>query len=426
MTRMKKTASTKRITLLTIGDEITRGELVDTNAAWLADQCTTLGCDVRAHLSVPDDIENIVAAFRMLATQSDVIITTGGLGPTTDDLTREAIAALLGVDVILSEEATKMLKRALAKRGRTLDGSRDKQGWLPAGAKPLPNSAGTAPGVHAEFGAATIYSLPGVPRECRTIFQQTIAERVRNEPPHIRRLQTVGVPESQLGARIESLALRSSAKVGYRASIGQVEIKLMATADVDVAALNHDAEAIRNLIGSNCFAVGNVSLAERVGELLRESELRVTVAESCTGGRVGAALTAIPGSSRFFDGGVIAYANALKVQSLDVPEDTLRAHGAVSFETALAMAEGARRKYDSDLSVSITGIAGPTGGSEEKPVGTVWFATSSRDGAAHAERRLFSGDRHAVQERAAIWALEMLRRSVLGKAFVASNNSVWR
>lgn len=403
--------------ILSIGTELTRGELVDTNAPWIAEQLTALGFDLREQATVDDDIERIGAALARLARAARVVICTGGLGPTSDDLTCEAVAAQLHRPLERHNFVLDRIRARYADRGQTMPVANERQADFPEGVTLIDNSVGTAPGFEVLVAEARCFFLPGVPREMKHLFFESVCPSVAPmaKPTSYQvHLRTFGLPESQVATLLAPLeAAHTDVIVGYRASFPEIEVKILARA-ADAAAAQARAELVaveaREALGDIVYGERGDSFAEVVGHTLRDRGLRLAVAESCTGGLIGAMLTAVPGSSEYLLFDAVVYANSAKEGVLGVPSETLRCHGAVSGETAAAMAEGALRVAAADIAVSVTGIAGPGGGTEDKPVGTVWFGLARGGAPTLTFVRCFGGDRDRVRGRAAHFALDLVRR----------------
>lgn len=421
--------------ILTIGTELTRGELVDSNSAWLSDQITARGIEVLTHLSVDDDPDRIAGAIQHLSTAHSWVFATGGLGPTSDDLSAFSAAQALGVEVSRREELIAHLETLYTKRGRTLTEVSRKQADLPIGAEVLENPIGTAPGFSVVLGACRFFFMPGVPQEMKAIFGQilpTLPTRTGRTQIHLR---TYGLPESELGERLQDIeTILPGITLGYRASFPEVEVKVLAEVSGDGGAADDaaaDDEAkdlaaaaaalVTERIGSFIYGGRQDSLASVTGAAFRDAGLTLALAESCTGGRIASLLTDVPGSSSFFLFGGVTYANSAKSEILGVDPALIERHGAVSEEVARAMAHGAMKRAGSDVAISVTGIAGPGGGTELKPVGTVWFGACRGDEEQTICVR-FSGDRSRVRRGAAFFALNALRNIAKGsdsKAFFA-------
>lgn len=414
-----------RVELLTIGDELLLGFTIDTNSAFIGRELAGLGVEVARRTTVGDDPDAIAAALRDALTRADGVITTGGLGPTSDDVTMAAVAAALGVELERNEAIVARLEEIWRARGRAepLPPANLSQAMLPRGARILPNDHGTAPGVFAERADGRwVAVLPGVPREMREMFNGSVREIVRALAPAgtvLRSLtvRTTGVPESRLPALLSELARGvDGMPLAYLPSVEGVDLRLTArglrASEADEK-LRAAARKLSARLEPYAYAEGTTDLADVVLAGCRGRGRRMAVAESCTGGMLGQRLTAIAGSSDVFAGGVIAYDNEVKIELLGVDREVIDRHGAVSEEVATAMASGARRLFGVDLGIGITGIAGPGGGSAEKPVGTVWIAIASPDEILARQLRLF-GDRDEIRRRAAQSALDLVRRSFAG------------
>ncbi len=401
--------------VLSIGTELTRGELTNTNAGWLSDQLTALGYEVGEHATVADDIEAIRSALARLSETHRVLVVTGGLGPTTDDLTAEAAAKAAGVALARHEPSLEAIKRRFAAAGREMSPSNAKQADLPDGALALDNPVGTAPGFALTLGSCHCFFMPGVPHEMKRIFgdsvQPAIAKAVERRTHQVR-LRTFGLPESQVGERLAGLEV-PGVTLGYRATFPEIEVKVLArggsAAEAEELAARV-AREVRERLGEVVYGEGDDSYPAYVGRVLRDRGLTLALAESCTGGMVGSLITDVPGSSDYLLIDAVTYSNAAKTSVLGVGSEILRAYGAVSAECATAMAEGARRVADADLAVSITGIAGPGGATESKPVGTVGIGIARRDRASEAQLHTLFGDRWRIRRHAAFLALRTIVR----------------
>lgn len=408
--------------ILSQGDEVVTGQTVDTNAAWLAEQLTELGVDVVRHLTVGDRLDDLVEALRDTTSRVDVVICTGGLGPTDDDLTAEACAAAFDRPLELDEEALTHLQALYARFGRPMAASNRKQALLPGGSARLDNARGTAPGFAFHVGPALLACLPGVPSEMRHMFREQVLSRIRarlhGPPGRLVVLRTTGVGESVLQDRIGHLT-HPDAVLGYRTMLGENQIKLRFRAGVTDATIRKLVNELRVLVGSSVFSVEGMdgepggSLVQVVARRLLDQGATLSLAESCTGGLVASLCTSLPGSSDWFLESCVTYANAAKERRLGVPAALLALHGAVSEPVARAMAEGIRRTAGSTYGVGVTGIAGPGGGSDAKPIGTVHLALATPHGTHHHLARL-AGDRARIQGLAAHAALDLLRRQLEG------------
>lgn len=404
--------------VLCIGTELTRGELLNSNATWLAESLTRVGLEVTAVDCVDDDRERIEAYLRRLSAEHQVLVCTGGLGPTTDDITTECAARVAGVGLVRDEPSFEHIKERLRRYGRPeLAASNAKQADFPAGARVLPNPNGTAPGFGVKLGACAAYFMPGVPSEMKAMFDSSIAPEVAGRVGEARQqlvLRCFGLPESEVNDRLAGVEAQYGVVIGYRASLPEIEVKVLARAATHDAALDlarRAAVGVRGRLGDYVYGEGFGSLPEHVGHKLAERGLTLAIAESCTGGLAAELLTRIPGSSRYFLGGVVVYANSAKTALLGVPTELIAAHGAVSAQVARAMAEGVRARLDADLGLAFTGVAGPDGGTEQKPVGLVHWALAQASGTEQRER-VFFGGRLDVRRRAAFAGFDLIRRSL--------------
>jgi nicotinamide-nucleotide amidase len=400
--------------VLCIGTELTRGELVNTNAPFLAAGLTDLGFNVTALETVDDDEARIVESLRRLSASHRVLLVSGGLGPTTDDLTSAAVARAMGVGLVRHEPSLEAIRRRFEKLGRSMSPSNEKQADVPEGAEVLPNGHGTAPAFAVFIGECRAFFLPGVPRELEPLYVGQIAPRLRAivvNDSHQVRLKTFGLPESVVGERLAGLeAAHAGLTLGYRATFPEIEVKVHVRAASQGAArasAHSIAEEVRQRLGPHVYGDGEDSFPEAVGRAVRARGFRLALAESCTGGLIGHLLTSVP-ASEFFVADAVTYANSAKATLLGVSEDVLRAHGAVSAEVAVAMAEGIKRVCDVDLALAVTGIAGPTGGTPEKPVGLVFWAVTHRGGTL-VKSRVLGGDRAQIQRLAAYVGMSLVR-----------------
>jgi nicotinamide-nucleotide amidase len=408
------------IELLAIGNELLLGETVDTNSAWIAQRLAREGIAVARKTTVGDDVALIRDALSAALRRARTVVCTGGLGPTVDDLTRHAVAELYGRRIVVDESWIEVLRERYRRRGIEMPAINRVQGEVPEGARALPNPRGTAPAIVIEdddLGMTVL--LPGVPSEMRGFMEGEIVpllcERLRPAAPiAIRLIRTTGISEAAVAERVADIAADTApVDLAFLPDTCGVDIRLSAASDAAaLRRLDALAAALRERIGAAVYADGPLDLAAVVGKLLRARRCTVALAESCTGGLLGKRLTDTPGASDYVQTGFITYSNQAKHALLGVSAATLAAHGAVSGECAREMAAGARLRGGADLGVAITGIAGPGGGTEEKPVGTTWIAVAAGGGTT-ARRFVFPGDRGEVRERAAQAALDMLRRHLL-------------
>ncbi len=409
--------------VLCVGTELLLGAITNGNARWIAEQLAALGVPHFRQEVVGDNRERLIQAVRAAAGRCRVLITTGGLGPTPDDLTTEAIAAAFATPLDERPEVWADIQAKVAARGRICSPSTRRQALLPQGAAVLPNPTGTAPGmIWTPVPGFTVLTFPGVPSEMQAMWQATAAPWLREAGLAqgvfaSRMLRFWGVSESALAEQVADLLALENPTVAPYAGAGEVKLRITARADspeLAEALLQPVERELRARAGLACYGVDGQSLAEVVLELLRRRGDTLAVAESCTGGGLGAALAAVPGASDVFLGGVIAYANTVKQALLGVPADTLASHGAVSDPVAIAMAEGARRATGARWSIAVTGIAGPGGGSAEKPVGLVHIAVAGPDGTRSAGVRFGSRrGRDWIQMLTAGEAIDRLRHRLL-------------
>ncbi len=410
-----------RIEIVTIGAELLDGVRVDTNTSELSSRLKRVGAEVCRSTTVRDEPDDIRDALEQALERAGTVITTGGLGATSDDRTKRVAASIFGANLVLDEEVLATMRARFESLGRTMPEINVSQAMVPEGARPIPNRLGTAPGIVFSDERGLLFLLPGVPAEMRAMLEDYVVpflegRGLRREAEE-RLLRTTGIPESALAEIVDPVVRRlARTEVAYLPSLEGVDVRLSCTgAGARDAARTADraAERIGDLLGPYVYAREMQSLEEVVGYFLTMERATLAVAESCTGGMVGARVTSVPGSSEYMKGGVIAYSNDLKRRLLGVKAATLKNHGAVSRETALEMALGARSRCKADVGVAVTGIAGPSGGTEGKPVGLVWMAVADRRG-ERAVRRLFGGPRDAVRRRATQGALDLVRRSLSG------------
>jgi len=407
--------------IITIGTELLLGQLVDTNTTFIAKSVADAGIDVHRETSVGDNAARIAAAVRESLARADVVICAGGLGPTVDDLTREGVAHATGRELQLHEPSVEHIRGLFERLGRPMAENNLRQAMIPAGAIVLENPHGTAPGFIVEEEGRAVIAVPGVPREMRAmIADQVVPWIVKRYSVHAvivtRVLNTIGMGESDLDKRIADLFHAGvNPSIAVLAHYGQVDVKLTAKAESReeaTAMLDKLEPQIRERLPDIIYAVDGGPIEQVVGDFLRERKWTVATAESCTGGLIASMLTSVPGSSDYYLGGVVSYANEAKVDFLDVAPDLIEQNGAVSEEVATAMAVGVKAHLRASCAIGVTGIAGPGGGSADKPVGLVYVALAKPDGSAEARKLLLPGDREIVQRRAAIAALTMLWKAV--------------
>ncbi|HOP06599.1 MAG TPA: competence/damage-inducible protein A [candidate division Zixibacteria bacterium] len=408
------------VEIITIGDEIITGHIVDTNAAFIARQLTDIGLPVRYRTSVGDSVEAMDEAFRLAWRRARVTICTGGLGPTDDDITKKAIVKVFKRNLIFNEELLELLRKRWAARGIEMPAINQNQALLPQGALLFPNKIGSAVGICIAEEGRIFIALPGVPAEAEQIMVDEVVPYLKSlrqgHAIEVVRLRTTGIVESRLAEKLkDGLKLEPGVRLAYLPGYGGVDLRIIASADSSEEAQNKAndlARYVESKAGRYIYTRGDDNLEAVVGQLLRDNDKTLAVAESCTAGMLGSRVTAVAGASDYFLGGIIAYANEVKTERLGVDAGIIEEHGAVSEECALAMASGCRNLFGSDYALSITGIAGPEGGTEDKPVGTVYVGLSS---AHHNLARRFNlgSTREINRTRSVYCALELLRRAIL-------------
>ncbi len=414
--------------LLIIGDEILLGQVVDTNSAWIGQQLSLHGYRVVGKTAVPDTRADILAALATAARRAPIVITTGGLGPTKDDITRGALAEYFDSRLVFHQETYERIAAYFARVGKPLPESARLQATVPEKATLLTNKVGSAPGMWFEREEKVFVSLPGVPFEMQYLMTEEVLPRLQKRFPGSplvhRTLRTAGEGESTIAKRLEAFedALPDYIRLAYLPSLGQVRLRLSgrwpeATVPPDAAKrlqteVDTYAEKLRQLLPDLIYGTEDDTLEEVVGRLLREQRRTLGCAESCTGGYVSHLITSVAGSSEYFTGSIISYSNEMKQNLLGVQAETLRQFGAVSEQTVLEMARGALDTLSVDVALSVSGIAGPGGGTPEKPVGTVWMAVAERKRAV-AQKHVFARDRLKNIQLAAIFGLNMVRKFLL-------------
>lgn len=444
------------VEIITVGDELLRGEIIDSNKARIAQRLLLLDLDCRHQVSVLDDPEDMQDAFLRAAARSDLVLVSGGLGPTRDDLTTEVLARTFDRALVPDEPSLEAIKGFFARIGREMAEVNRKQALFPSGAEVLPNPIGTAPGFMLRAGQAVFFSMPGVPRELDRMMDEQVVPRIEAllDSPDFRvgsegrsvvraaLLRTFGLGESTLEAELVDLARSGEVDLGFRTSFPDNILRPVARAKTAEEADSRIAEvvsAIRERLGAIVYGDDRDSMESVVGQLLAGSGSTVATAESCTGGLIAERITDVPGSSAYFRGGIVAYSNEAKASLLGVPMDLIEAHGAVSEPVVRAMAEAALQRFESDFAVATSGISGPEGGTAKKPVGLVWIALARRAGATrsaegpgipgyavpdaviHADSFVFAVDRSRHRMLTAQVALDWIRRSLLGVELVGPN-----
>jgi nicotinamide-nucleotide amidase len=417
-----------KVEVISIGSELTSGRNLDTNSQWLSRQLLAQGFLVRFHTTLADDLEENVGAFRVATERADLIISTGGLGPTQDDLTREVLASLIGVKLVFDQVSFNAIERIFSRIGRKMTERNRVQAYFPQGARPIPNPVGTAPGIWLEVprvgrAPALVVSLPGVPREMHHLFKKEVLPELLSKFTDRfgvimeRKLNSFGLGEAAVEEKLMDLTKRGHVpEVGITASDATISLRIFGQGKDALEAESQIAPVeaiIRERLGTLVFGTDDEELQHAVASLLTEKSKTVSIAESLTGGLVMYRLCQIPGISAHFLGGCVAYANEVKIHQLGVSPELIQQHGAVSAEVAEAMAVGARLQFGSDFALSTTGIAGPTGATDTKPLGLAFVGLATRDGVKHYQVNAFVPERLDVMNRVSKVALNALRLELM-------------
>ena len=403
--------------IMSIGQELVLGEITDTNASYISTRLATLGIDVRYHTCVGDFAKDLAEVLGIATRRADVIVITGGLGPTADDVTRQVVAELCNAPLTLDEGSLRRIEALFRARNYVMSPNNRIQAMIPEGAEVIPNNNGTASGFCIKHGRAVMMTLPGVPSEMKRMFEEWVYPRVQTMTGNTgiiatKLLNCFGMGESLVGQKIHDLMDTSrNPYVGTMVHAGVVSVRIIAKAATSEAAQPLIAQAereIRERLGNVIFGVNDEGLEHAVAAQLARVNMTLAVAESCTGGLVAHKLTNVPGISKYFLEGIVAYSNETKVEVLSVPKELIEKHGAVSAQVAEAMAKGVQVRSDANFAIGVTGIAGPTGATPTKPVGLVYIAVAI-PGDVQVQEFRFGGSREDIKERAAKAALNMLR-----------------
>jgi nicotinamide-nucleotide amidase len=408
--------------IITIGDEILIGQTVDTNSAWLGEHLNTYGIEVIQITSINDKKESIVAAIKSAENRADIILITGGLGPTKDDITKKVLADYFGASLIMHEGTLQRIKHIFESRGRSLIQANIDQALVPDSCEVIPNTKGTAPGMYFEKNGKIYVSMPGVPYEMKAMMENVVFEKLNKQGDNYaivhKTITVVGVPESHLAQIIESVedGLPSDIKLAYLPHLNLVRLRLsgksILRSEVELMTdIDTNFEKIKELIG-NVWFKGDQGIAEIIGTMLKANKQTIGTIESCSGGFVAHSITANAGSSAYYKGSLLTYAYETKVQLADINQDVLNNVGAVSEEVCEAMAKNAKQKLDVDYCISTTGIAGPDGGTADKPVGLVYIGLAKPDGSVEVKKCEFHGTRLQIIERTAYTSLDMVRQAI--------------
>jgi len=409
-----------KIEILTTGDELMSGLTRDGNFQWAGETLTWLGFDVAYHTTVGDDRLILKSAFNIAKNRAQAVIVTGGLGPTPDDLTIEAVSDFLNVGVELNQASLDMMAERFRKIGREVSETNMKQVYLPVGSEVLLNKWGTAPGFSYEIENTVFFFLPGVPKEFRAMMQEYVIPELKKRNPQMKKscmrlVKTFGLPESEVAQKLYGIE-REAIKLGYRAHFREIHLRVSAFGDSSSEAellMDEFLKEIRARLGNYVFTTEGEMLEEVVGNLLTHKNMTISAAESCTGGLLSHRITNVSGSSSYFLEGVISYSNEAKCEILGVPMELIEFHGAVSAPVVEAMAKGVRHISNSDIGIGISGIAGPAGGTLEKPVGTVYIGLDTETKGALSHKFQFQGTREEIKLVTVLKALDMIRQSLL-------------
>ncbi|MCH2084435.1 MAG: competence/damage-inducible protein A [Saprospiraceae bacterium] len=419
-----------KVQIITIGDEILIGQIIDTNSAWMAQQLNANGAQVVRIESIGDEYEEIQQTLDRSIANADVVLITGGLGPTKDDITKKALADYFNTEMEFHPESFERIVKIFERWGRTTTEAHRQQCYMPKNAELLFNKMGSAPGMWFEHKNTVIISMPGVPYEMKYIMKYGVIPRLKERFPmqgilH-RTIRTVGEGESRIAERIEDIesALPQHIKLAFLPSLGTVRLRLTAKGKTEeelAADIQHYSQQIEERIPELIYGHDSQKLEEAVGQILKARGLNLATAESCTGGHIGHKITSVPGSSAYFIGGFVAYSNNVKVQQLGVQEHTLKQYGAVSEQTVIEMVKGTNKVLGSDIAVAISGVAGPGGGTKEKPVGTVWIAVGNQK--KIVTKKLSIGkDRIKNIEYSSVQALNMIRQFAVEQYNLVTEN----
>ena len=412
-----------RASIITIGDELLIGQTIDTNSAWMGAELSKSGFDVYRMISIHDRREDIINALAEAKGNADVVLITGGLGPTSDDITKQTLCEYFGTRLVTNSEVLAMIEGMMSHRKMQMNDNNRRQAEVPEACRVLTNAVGTAPGMWFEKDKTIYISMPGVPFEMKYIMTEHVLpelnKRFISQVIIHKNIMTYGTFEAKLAELLEPFEkeLPESIKLAYLPAWGIIKLRLTGTGDNQKAVRNNIEEQVRKLykaIPEFIYAEDEDSMEMVIGRLLRTGKKTLCTAESCTGGSIASMITSVPGSSEYYQGSVVAYANSVKTEILRVRKEIIDSNGAVSESVAKEMAEGARKLFHTDFSVAVTGIAGPDGGTTAKPVGTVWIAVASEKGTV-TEHRVFGSDRTANIRRFSLAALNLLRKQIINE-----------
>ncbi|WP_424963835.1 competence/damage-inducible protein A [Ekhidna sp.] len=402
--------------LISIGDEILYGQTLDTNSHWISGALDSLGIRVMKKITIGDTREEILHYLEESENLADMVLITGGLGPTNDDLTKPCLVEYFDTYLVRNQEMLENIQKLFEKVGREMSDLNEQQADMPANCIPIPNMLGTAPGMWFERNGKVIVSMPGVPYEMKRMMQETILPKIKEmftgDNIYHRMIRTIGIPESVLAQKIKDWedSLPKHIKLAYLPTMGSVKLRLTTSGENEATKkeVQEQIDQVLPQIEKYVYGFDDEEIEEAIGRMLKEKGLKLAVAESCTGGFLSHKITSVAGSSAWFHGGFVPYSNELKNEQLKVDKNIIQEQGAVSEPVVLALAENVRKVFNADVAVSISGIAGPSGGSEEKPVGTVWIGYSDKDKTV-AKKFQFTKDRGINIQYSAIAALNMIR-----------------
>lgn len=413
-----------KIEMICTGEEVLSGQIIDTNAAWFGNQLMDLGIEMERRVTVGDRLDDLVSVFKERSLHADIIVVNGGLGPTTDDMSALAMAHAKDEPLVENAHWKATLEHWYASRGRNMPASNLKQAQLPASAVFVDNPVGTACGFRVKLNRAWLFFTPGVPHEFKQMIQEQCIPFIQqefslNEKTQLHKLLTFGIGESTLADELDQLTIPKDITIGYRSSMPHIEIKLFARGEQAIGALPGVIDTVSSVLGDAIVSGRFPTLAEEIHTLLLQQNATLSLAESCTGGLMASQLVALPGSSTYLHQSLVTYCNASKQALLNVPATTIEQYGAVSIETAEAMASGARLILDSDYALSTSGIAGPDGGSDDKPVGTVTVALASKSHCWSQRVHIPINNRSMIRAITCAIAYDMLRRALLEQPPIA-------
>jgi len=409
-----------RVSLIVIGDELLIGQVIDTNSGWIAGRLNDINIRLVKIYTVQDERQAIESALAQALADTDIVLTTGGLGPTKDDITKSVLSSYFGFPLEFHQRTWDRISAYFTSRGRTLGEQHKEQCYMPIGAEVLDNDLGTAPGMWFSKDGKQVIAMQGVPFEMKHIMEKYVLPRLDTKNNSIRHytLHTVGVGETDLAERLSDFEpnLPEGVKLAYLPSIGMVRLRLSSYNEQlnKLPVFDELCDRMKSLVAEFVFGEGNTTFEESLGKLLLSRNLKLTTAESCTGGWIAHKITSTPGSSEWFRGGIIPYTNELKSNILGVPADIFTTEGAVSEPTVVNMVKGALKKLGGDIALATSGIAGPGGGTDQKPVGTVWIAVGDKDNAV-TKKIVFNKDRLRNIEFFGIYAMNMVRKFIIAQ-----------